>query len=124
RVAPASGARPARRRAVAAGRRLVTPVPLVSAGRAHAVADLVDDLAASWQPDAMLVETLYAAHYRVPDVPLIVDLPDVPSGLCESAAAARPVRYLAANLQAATSRRCERSLLRDTIPVTINDGDR
>ncbi len=72
----------------------------------------------------MLVETLYAAHYRVADVPLIVDLPEVPSGLCESAAAARPFRYLAANLQAATSRRYERHLLDDTVPVTINDGDR
>jgi hypothetical protein len=60
----------------------------------------------------------------VPDVPLIVDLPDVPSGLCESAAAARPVRYLAANLQAATSRRYERHLLDGTVPITINDGDR
>ena len=124
RVAPAGAARPARRRTMAAGRRLVTPVPLVSTGRSKAIAALVDDLAASWKPDAMVVETLYAAHYRVPDVPLIVDLPDVPSGLCESAAAARPVRYLAANLQAATSRRYERRLLDDAVPVSINDGDR
>jgi hypothetical protein len=57
-------------------------------------------------------------------VPLIVDLPDVPSGLCESAAAARPVRYAAANLQAVTSRLYERRLLDDTIAMTINDGDR
>jgi glycosyltransferase involved in cell wall biosynthesis len=124
RAAPAGEARPARRRTMAAGRRLVTPVPLVSAGRSRAISGLVDDLAASWKPDAMLVETLYAAHYRVSGVPLIVDLPDVPSGLCESAAAARPFRYLAANLQAATSRRYERHLLDDTVPVTINDGDR
>ena len=124
RVAPAGAARPARRRTLAAGRRLLTPVPLVSAGRSRAISELVDELAASWQPDALLVETLYAAHYRVPDVTLIVDLPDVPSGLCESAAAARPVRYLAANLQAATSRRFERRLLDDTITVAINDGDR
>jgi polysaccharide biosynthesis protein PslH len=124
RVAPAGEARPARRRTLAAGRRLLTPVPLVSAGRSRAIAELVDELAGSWRPDALLVETLYAAHYRVPDVPLIVDLPDVPSGLCESAAAARPVRYLAANLQAATSRRYERRLLDDTITIAINDGDR
>ena len=124
RVAPAGAAGPARRRTMAAGRRLVTPVPLVSTGRSKAVAGLVDELAASWKPAAMVVETLYAAHYRVPGVPLIVDLPDVPSGLCESAAAARPVRYLAANLQAATSRRYERRLLDDTVPVSINDGDR
>jgi hypothetical protein len=123
RVAPAGEARPAPR-TMAAGRRLVTPVPLVSTGRSRAIASLVDEMASHWRPDAMLVETLYAAHYRVEGVPLIVDLPDVPSGLCESAAAARPFRYLAANLQAATSRRYERHLLRDTLPVTINDGDR
>ena len=123
-VAPAGAAVPAPRRTLAAGRRLVSPVPLVSAGRSHAVSALVDELVASWKPDAMLVETLYAAHYRVPDAPLIVDLPEVPSGLCESAAAGRPLRYLAANLQAATSRRYERHLLDGTLPVTINDGDR
>jgi len=124
RVAPAGAARPARRRTLAAGRRLVTPVPLVSAGRSRAVSELVTEVVASWKPEAMLVETLYAAHYRVPDVPLIVDLPDVPSGLCESAAAARPVRYAAANLQAATSRLYERRLLDGAIAVAINDGDR
>ena len=124
RVAPAGAARPARRRALAAGRRLVTPIPLVSLGRSRAIAGLVDEMVASWKPDAMLVETLYAAHYRAPDVPLIVDMSDVPSGLCESAAAARPVRYAAANLQAATSRRYERRLLDDTVPIAINDGDR
>ena len=124
RVAPAGAAGPAPRRGLAAGRRLVTPVPLVSAGRSHAVSELVDEMVESWKPDAMVVETLYAAHYRAPDIPLIVDLPEVPSGLCESAAAARPVRYLAANLQAATSRRYERRLLEGTVPVTINDGDR
>ena len=74
RVAPAGAARPARRRALAAGRRLVTPVPLVSLGRSRAIAELVDEMVASWKPDAMLVETLYAAHYRAPDVPLIVDM--------------------------------------------------
>ena len=63
---------------MAAGRRLVTPVPLVSTGRSRGIGALVDETAADWKPDAMVVETLYAAHYRVPDVPLIVDLPDVP----------------------------------------------
>lgn len=124
RAAPASEAAPARRRTLSAGRRLVTPVPLVSAGRTRAVSGIVDDLVAGWRPDAMLAETLYAAHYTAPGVPLIVDLPEVPSGLCESAAAARPVRYLAANLQAATSRRYERHLLDGVLTITINDGDR
>lgn len=123
RVAPARVGRPAGRSAVA-GRRLVSPVPLVSRGRSAALAKLVQEVAEEWRPDAMLAETLYAAHYRLPGVPLIVDLPEVPSGLCESAAAARPFRYLAANLQAATSRRYERRLLDDALPVTINDGDR
>ena len=49
RVAPAGAARPASRRTLAAGRRLVTPVPLVSAGRSRAISDLVDDLVSSWQ---------------------------------------------------------------------------
>jgi len=44
RVAPAGAARPAPRRGLAAGRRLVTPVPLVSAGRSRAVSDLVDEM--------------------------------------------------------------------------------
>jgi glycosyltransferase involved in cell wall biosynthesis len=124
RVAPAGAAGPARRRAMTAGRRLATPVPLVSAGRSRAIAALVDDALAAWKPDAMVVETLYAAHYRAPGVPLIVDLPEVPSGLSESAAAARPWRYFAANVQAVTSRFYERRLLDDSITVTINDGDR
>jgi glycosyltransferase involved in cell wall biosynthesis len=124
RVAPAHEDAPARPPALTAGRRALTPVPLVSAGRSRAVSALVVQAVADRRPDAMLVETLYAAHYRIKDVPLIVDLPEVPSGLCESAAAARPWRYLAANLQAATTRRYERHLLDETIPVTINDGDR
>jgi len=124
RVAPAGDVTPARRRTLAAGRGLVSPVPLVSTGRLPLLASLVEELAASWRPDALLGETLYAAHYRIPGVPFIVDLPEVPSGLCESAAAARPVRYLAANLQAATSRRYERRLLDGAVTLTINEGDR
>lgn len=124
RVAPAGKVTPARRTTLAAGRGLLSPVPLVGAGRLPAVETLVEELAEAWRPDAMLAETLYAAHYRRPDVRLVVDLPLVPSGLCESAAAARPVRYLAANLQAATSRRHERRLLDGALVVTGNDGDR
>jgi glycosyltransferase involved in cell wall biosynthesis len=123
-VAPSSEADPVRRRTLAAGRKLISPVPLVSAGRSRVVAGLVDELARRWAPDAVLGETLYAAHYRLPDVPLVVDLPEVPSGLCESAAIAHPLRYLPANLQAATSRRFERILLDAAVPVTVNDGDR
>lgn len=123
-VAPAGAARSAPRRALAAGRRLLTPVPLVSAGRSAAIGELVDEFSRTWTPDALLVETLHAAHYRLPDVPLIIDLPDVPSGLCESAAVARPLRYAVANLQAATSRWFERHLLSDAITITINEGDR
>ena len=124
RLVHSTAAGPTGSRGLSAGRRLVSPVPLVSTGRLRSIAHLVDEAVADWKPDALVGETLYAAHYRVPDLPMIVDLPEVPSGLCESAAAARPFRYLAANLQAATSRRYERHLLDDTLPVTINDGDR
>ena len=46
------------------------------------------------------------------------------SGLCESAAAARPLRYAAAGVQAVAPAAQERELLRDVVPVTINDDDR
>lgn len=123
-VVPEAPIRRGRRSAASAGRRLVTPVPLVTEGRSRAVRAVVEHVAADWEPDAMLVETLYAAHYRLPDVPLIVDLPELPSGLYESAATAGLVRHLAANLQAATSRRYARRLLEGSVPVTINEDDR
>src|SRR5674476_1249045 len=66
RVAATSGGRPGGTRAAAPGRRLVTPVPLVSRGRSRALAGLVKEIVDAWKPDAMVAGTLYAAHYRVP----------------------------------------------------------
>ncbi len=117
-------ARPLRRRILASGRRMLTPVPLLSRGRSQAVAGLVARAAARHKPDALFVETMYAIHYRQPGIRTIADLLDVVSGLCESAAAARPLRYVAAGMQAISARRQERELLRDVVPVTINDADR
>jgi hypothetical protein len=67
---------------------------------------------------------MYAIHYRQPGITTIADLLDVVSGLCESAAAARPLRFAAAGIQAISARRMERDLLRGVVPVTINDADR
>jgi hypothetical protein len=117
-------ARPFVRRVLANGRRVLTPVPLLSRGRSQAVAGLVARAAAKHKPDALFVETMYAIHYRQPGITTIADLLDVVSGLCESAAAARPLRYVAAGMQAISARRQERELLRDVVPVTINDADR
>jgi glycosyltransferase involved in cell wall biosynthesis len=117
-------ARPAGRRMLAAGRRMLSPVPLVGRGRSEAVAALVERAVGRHQPQALFVETMYAVHYRVPELPTMVDLPDVVSGLCEAAAAAHPLRYAAARRQAAVARRQEVELLRGVLPVTINDDDR
>jgi len=117
-------ARPLTRRVLAGGRRVLTPVPLLSRGRSQAIAGLVARAAARHKPDALFVETMYAIHYRQPGIRTIADLLDVVSGLCESAAAARPLRYAAAGMQAISARRKERELLRDVVPVTINDADR
>ena len=117
-------ARPLTRRMLAGGRRVLTPVPLLSRGRSQAIAGLVARAAARHKPDALFVETMYAIHYRQPGIRTIADLLDVVSGLCESAAAARPLRYAAAGMQAISARRQERDLLHDVVPVTINDADR
>jgi hypothetical protein len=117
-------ARPLTRRVLASGRRVLTPVPLLSQGRSQAIAGLVKDAVARHKPDALFVETMYAIHYRQPGITTIADLLDVVSGLSESAAAARPLRYAVAGMQAISARRQERELLRDVVPVTINDADR
>jgi len=78
-------ARPASRRMLAAGRRLLSPVPLVGRGRSEAVAALVEQAIAQHRPQALFLETMYAVHYRTSALPTIVDLPDVVSGLCEAA---------------------------------------
>jgi glycosyltransferase involved in cell wall biosynthesis len=117
-------ARPVSRRLLAAGRRVLSPVPLLGRGRSEAVATLVARTIADMRPQALYMETMYAIHYRAAALPTIVDLPDVVSSLCESAAAAHPLRYAAARAQAAAARRSEPALLDGTVPVTINDDDR
>jgi hypothetical protein len=117
-------ARPPSRRLLAAGRRAFSPVPLIGRGRSEAVATLVGRAVTQHQPQAMVLETMYAVHYRQPGLPAVVDLPDVVSGLCEAAAAAHPLRYAASRRQAATARRQEVELLSGVVPVTINDDDR
>jgi hypothetical protein len=119
-----SEARPAGRRMLAAGRRALSPVPLVGRGRSEAVAALVQQAVGKYRPQALFLESMYAIHYRAAGLATVVDLPDVVSGLCETAAAAHPLRYAAARLQAASARRQEPELLNDTLPVTINDDDR
>jgi glycosyltransferase involved in cell wall biosynthesis len=119
-----SVARPAGRRLLATGRRVLSPVPLLGRGRSQAVAALVGRAVAECRPQALFLETMYAVHYRTDGLPTVVDLPDVVSGLCEAAVAAHPVRYAAARLQAASARRREPELLDGTLPVTINDDDR
>ena len=119
-----SAARPAGRRALAAGRRALSPVPLIGRGRSRAVAALVERAIVLYRPQALFLETMYAVGYRTANLPAVVDLTDVVSGLCEAAAAAHPVRYAAARTEAATAGRQETRLLAGTLPVTINDEDR
>lgn len=132
--------RPSRRRWLSSGRRLLSPVPLIAKGYNAAVGDAVLRTARRVRPEVIHLQSMYAIHYgeRVRKVlgthaagppgngrlPVVVDLTDVVSGLCETAAQARPIRYAAVRLQASSSRRQERRLLAGVIPVTINDEDR
>jgi hypothetical protein len=120
----AEAAQPRSRPLLSRGRKLLSPVPLIGRGRSVVLAGLVGEAVRRYAPDALYVETMYGIHYRFSSLPTIVDLPDVVSGLCEAAAQARPVRYAGARLQAMSSRRHERSLLPNAVPVTINDDDR
>ena len=124
RSVSSTAARPAGRRLLAAGRRALSPVPLVGRGRSEAVAALVEEALVKHQPQALFLETMYAVHYRTAGLPAVVDLPDVVSGLCDTAAAAHPLRYAAARFQAAAARRQEAELLSGALPVTINADDR
>ena len=97
---------------------------LIGRSRSATLARLVADAVARHRPAAVQVETMYAVHYRQPGLPAVIDLPDVVSGLCEAAAAARPGRYVAARLQRATVARAERRLLAPFAAVlAINEDD-
>ncbi len=68
---------------------------------------LVRDAADELSPDVMHLVSMYC-WYRDERVPAVIDLLDVVSGLCDAAAAARPVRYGLAHIQRMTSERAER----------------
>lgn len=112
------------RAVLSAARRGITPVPFIAQSRSAALADMVAAAAARYKPDAVQLETMYAVHYRRPDLPAVIDLPDVVSGLCDAAAQARPARYLAARPQGYAAARAERRLLATFAAVlTINEAD-
>jgi glycosyltransferase involved in cell wall biosynthesis len=149
---PSADARDSRRALLSRGRKLLSPVPLIGKGYDPILADLIARTAARVRPQALHLLTMYAVHYASlggppgdgcggsategsspgsypavaapAHVPAVVDLTDVVSGLCETAALARPLRYAAARLQTVSSRRQERRLLAGMLPVTINDDDR
>ena len=109
---------------LAAARRSLTPVPLIGRSSSRALARLVDDALEKFSPDAIQMETMYAVHYRRAGLPAVIDLPDVVSGLCAAAAAARPLRYAAARAQARAAERVERERLAAFAAIlTINEAD-
>ena len=107
-----------------AARQGLTPVPLIGRSFSPAMARLVDSTVERFGPQAVQLETMYAVHYRRAGLPTVIDLPDVVSGLCYAAAAARPLRYAAARLQGRAVTRVERELLAAFAAIlTINDAD-
>ncbi len=121
---PAVDATPRGRGTLSRARKWLSPVPLIGRSRNASVAGLVEAACHEYRPNALHLTTMYAVHYRFPGLPAVVDLTDVVSGLCETAAQARPMRYAAARAQASSARRQERRLLADVVPVTINHDDR
>jgi glycosyltransferase involved in cell wall biosynthesis len=125
---PATGTRSSSRAWLSRGRKALSPVPLIGKGYNAAVGELVAETAARVRPHVYHLQTMYAAHYAPAAapayVPTVVDLTDVVSGLCETAAQARRFRFAAARLQAASSRRQEQRLLSHLVTMTINDDDR
>ena len=117
-------ARSQHRVALASMRTLVTPVPLISQAKDPLLRRLVDQALLRHRPDAVQLEAMYTIDCRPPSLPTVLDLYDIVSSLCVSASHARPVRYALAGLQARVVARAEARLLRDLVPVTINDADR
>jgi len=109
---------------LSAARRSFTPVPLIGRSSSPALARLVDSAVERFKPQAVQVETMYAVHYRRAGLPTVIDLPDVVSGLCVAAAAARPLRYAAAGVQGRAAERVERERLAAFAAIlTINAAD-
>jgi polysaccharide biosynthesis protein PslH len=112
------------RAALSSMRALATPVPLISQADDSVLTRLVDQAVLRHRPDAVQLEAMYTIHCRLPGLPTVLDLYDIVSSLCTSARRARPMRYALAGLQARVVARAEARLLRDVLPVTINDADR
>src|SRR5450830_587368 len=112
------------RSVLSAARRGLTPVPLIGRSASPALARLVDSAVERFNPQVVQVETMYAVHYRRAGLPAVIDLPDVVSGLCVAAAAARPLRYAAARVQGRAAERVERERLAAFAAIlTINAAD-
>jgi len=111
------------RRSLSSARKAFTPVPLVAQSRDDGLARAVDDAVAAHSPSVVQLFNMYTVHYRRAERATVLDLPDVVSGLCESAAGARPLKYVAAGIQRRRAEQAERRLLRDVYPVTINGDD-
>jgi len=112
------------RSVLSAARRGLTPVPLIGRSASPALARLVDSAVERFNPQVVQVETMYAVHYRRAGLPAVIDLPDVVSGLCVAAAAARPLRYAAARPQGRAAERVERERLAAFAAIlTINAAD-
>ena len=117
-------ARSITRAALAAARQLVSPVPLISRGYSPVIGRLVREAIAQVQPDALHLVSMYSCWYRDERLPAVVDLLDVVSGLCDSAAAAHPLRYGLASLQKRTSETLERrELAKMSAVIAINADD-
>lgn len=120
---PGEDHRGALRRSLSRARKTLTPVPLIAQSRDDRLAAAVDEAVALHSPRAVQLFNMYTVHYRRRDCVTLLDLPDVVSGLCEAAAAARPVRYAAARFQRRRAELAERTLLRDVLTLTINEDD-
>jgi polysaccharide biosynthesis protein PslH len=109
---------------LSAARQGLTPVPLIGRSSSPALARLVDSAVERFRPQVVQLETMYAVHYRRAGLPAVIDLPDVVSGLCHAAAAARPLRYALARPQGRAVARVERELLAAFAAIlTINSAD-
>ena len=117
-------ARSATRTALSRGRQLLSPVPLIGRGYSPVVGRLAEETAGRIGADIVHLVSMYSCWYRNEGLPAVIDLLDVVSGLCESAAAAHPLRYAAARVQMRTSQRLEiRQLARMAAVIAINDDD-
>jgi len=113
--------------ALAGARQLVSPVPLIGRGYSAAIGRLVRDATARVRPDVLHLVSMYSCWYRDDRLPAVIDLSDVVSGLCDSAAAAHPMRYGLARLQERSSANLERRELAKmaaVIAINAEDADR